>query len=71
VRPADGLRLLLGATAHRSEGSAANRGFRSDENDPGLPGELFDGPNADTFASGRADLAATPTQPYPPANCKT
>jgi len=27
--------------------------------------------NPDTFASGRADLAATPTQPYPPANCKT
>jgi TonB dependent receptor len=53
MRPADGLRLLLGATAHRSEGSAANRGFRSDENDPSVPGELFDDPNADTFASGR------------------
>ena len=53
VRPAEGLRLLLGATAHRSEGSAANRGYRSDENDPSVPGELFDDPNADTFASGR------------------
>jgi len=53
VQPTDGLRLLLGATAHRSEGSAANRGFRSDENDPSRPGELFDDPNADTFASGR------------------
>jgi hypothetical protein len=53
LQPVDGLRFRLGATAHRSEGSAADRGFRSDENDPGHPGELFDNPNADTFASGR------------------
>jgi hypothetical protein len=53
VRPAEGLRLLLGATAHRSEGSAAFRGFRSDENDPSVPGELLDNPNADTFSYGR------------------
>src|SRR5439155_24824512 len=53
VRPAEGLRLLLGAPAHRSEASAATRGYRSDENDPSVPGELFDDPNADTFASGR------------------
>jgi len=53
LRPVDGLRLLLGATAHRSEGSAADRGFRSDENDPSVPGELLDDPNADTFARGR------------------
>jgi len=53
LRPADGLHLLLGATAHRSEGSAADRGFRSSENDPGVPGELLDGPNPDTFSYGR------------------
>jgi hypothetical protein len=45
--------LLLGLTAHRSEGNAAYRGFRSFENDPALVGELFDAPNADTFAYGR------------------
>ena len=53
LRPAEGLRLLLGATAHRSEGAAAFRGFRSDENDPGVPGEHLDDPNADTFSYGR------------------
>lgn len=53
LRAADGLRLLLGATAHRSEGPAANRGFRSNENDPGVPGERLDGPNPDTFSYGR------------------
>lgn len=53
LRPAEGLRLLLGATAHRSEGSAADRGFRADENDPSVPGELLDNPNADTFSYGR------------------
>ena len=53
LHPAEGLRLLLGATAHRSEGSAASRGFRANENDPSVPGELFDDPNADTFSSGR------------------
>jgi hypothetical protein len=53
LHPADGVHFRLGATAHRSEGSAAWRGFRSDENDPGLPGELFDNPNADQYAYGR------------------
>jgi hypothetical protein len=53
LRPADDVSFRLGATAHRAEGSAAYRGFRSDENDPGLPGELFDNPNADTNANGR------------------
>jgi hypothetical protein len=53
LRPAEGLHLLLGATAHRSEGSAADRGFRADENDPGVPGELLDNPNADAFSYGR------------------
>ena len=53
AQPFDGLELRLGATAHRSDGSAAHRGFRSDENDPGLPGEFLDNPNADTYAEGR------------------
>jgi hypothetical protein len=47
------LQLLLGATAARSTGPAAWRGFRTFENDPGLLGELRDDPNADTFAQGR------------------
>jgi len=53
LRPARGLEVRVGATAHRSDGSAAGRGFRPDENDPGLPGERFDDPNADTFGYGR------------------
>jgi hypothetical protein len=53
LRPADDLRLRLGATAHRSEGSAADRGFRSNENDASVPGELLDDPNPDTFSDGR------------------
>jgi hypothetical protein len=47
------LQVLLGATAHRSEGAGANRGFRPSENDQGLVGELFDDPNAGTQARGR------------------
>jgi len=53
LHPAEGVHLCLGATAHRADGSAAYRGFRSDENDPGVPGELFDDPNADQYAYGR------------------
>jgi hypothetical protein len=53
LQPAEGVHFRLGATAHRADGSAAYRGFRSDENDPGIPGELFDGPNADQYAYGR------------------
>ncbi len=45
--------LLLAGTAHRSEGTAANIGFRAIENDQGVVGELFDQPNAFTFARGR------------------
>ena len=45
--------LLVGATASRTEGANANRGFRAPENDQGVIGELFDQPNADTFARGR------------------
>ena len=48
-----GLRLRLSGTASKTTGAGANRGFRATENDPGLPGELFDNPNADSFASGR------------------
>jgi hypothetical protein len=47
------VRLLAGATASRTETAGANRGFRVTENDQGLPGELFDDPNADTYARGR------------------
>jgi hypothetical protein len=47
------LRLLLGAAAYRSEASSAWRGFRAGENDQGLLGELFDDPNAGSYARGR------------------
>jgi hypothetical protein len=47
------VQLLLGATAHRSDGSGAYRGFRPGENDQGLVGDLFDEPNAATHARGR------------------
>lgn len=47
------LQVLLGATAHRSEGSGAFRGFRPGENDQGLVGDLFDDPNAATHSRGR------------------
>jgi hypothetical protein len=45
--------LLFGATAHRSDGPNAWRGFRPEENDQGLVGERRDQPNADTFGRGR------------------
>jgi hypothetical protein len=44
---------LIGATAHQSEGVGGNRGFRADENDQGVLGEVYSEPNAGTFASGR------------------
>jgi hypothetical protein len=47
------LALLAGATASRTEIPGANRGFRAEENDQGLVGELFDNPNADTYSRGR------------------
>jgi hypothetical protein len=46
-------RLVLGATAARTEGAPANQGFRVNENDHGLIGELYDNPNANTMARGR------------------
>jgi hypothetical protein len=44
---------LIGATAHKSEGIGGNRGFRADENDQGVIGEVFSDANAQTFARGR------------------
>ena len=52
-RQTDRLFLLFGLTAGRSEGIAANRGFRAIENDAALLGEVFTNPNARTYAQGR------------------
>lgn len=49
----DHLFLLMGATAGRSEGLSASRGFNAAENDNGVLGEVFIDPNARTFAQGR------------------
>jgi hypothetical protein len=38
--------FLFGATASQTSGLASSRGFHADENDPGLPGEVFTDPNA-------------------------
>ena len=47
-------RLALSAAAVAAKGTAANRGFRADENDPMLIGEAFTNPNATVNAtSGR------------------
>jgi hypothetical protein len=45
--------FLFGATASQTAGLGANRGFHVDENDPGLAGEVFTDPNANTDARGR------------------
>jgi hypothetical protein len=45
--------FLFGATASQTDGLGANRGFHVDENDPGLAGEVFTDPNANTDARGR------------------
>jgi hypothetical protein len=47
------LRLLIGGTASRSDGPAANRGFLASENDHGLVGERLETPNATTNSRGR------------------
>ena len=47
------LLVLFGGTAGRSEGWASNRGYRYDENDTTVLGEVFADPNAYTFAKGR------------------
>src|SRR5262249_17438273 len=43
---------LAVATAHRAKGQGGNRGFHVTENDQGLIGELFENPNASTYAGG-------------------
>lgn len=43
----------IGGTASASVGSGGNRGFTAIENDPGVPGELFTNPNAQSYARGR------------------
>jgi hypothetical protein len=57
----DRLYLLFGATAALAEGSGGSRGYRPDENDQDVLGELFTNPNAATHARGRlfADRAFT------------
>ena len=45
--------FMLGLTAGRSEGIAANRGFGPLENDDGLVGEAYVNPNALAHAQGR------------------
>ncbi len=45
--------FLMGATAGRSEGIAANLGFGPLENDASVLGEVFIDPNARTYAQGR------------------
>ncbi len=47
------LYLLIGGTAGRSEGWASNVGFRHNENDNAVLGEVFVDPNANPFATGR------------------
>lgn len=47
------LGLRLAATAYRSDGPGANRGYAAGENDQGLVGERLEDPNATTFARGR------------------
>lgn len=45
--------MLFGASAHRSDGLAGNRGFHVNENDVGVLGEAFQNPNALTYTRGR------------------
>lgn len=45
--------MLFGASAQRSDGYGANPGFLASENDTGVPGVLFEDPNALTYARGR------------------
>lgn len=42
-----------GVSASRSEAQASHPGFRSDENDQGVMGALFENPNANTYPLGR------------------
>ncbi len=45
--------MLFGATAAQTKGSPGNQGYRINENEQGIVGELFDNPNADTLKDGR------------------
>jgi hypothetical protein len=47
------LYLLIGGTAGRSGGWASNRGYKYNENDIAVLGEVFTDPNANTFAKAR------------------
>lgn len=44
--------MIAGATAGRSSGPAASRGFQLFENDDAIPGDVGSNPNASTFAQG-------------------
>jgi hypothetical protein len=44
---------MAGAIAYRGEGSIGNRGFRAQENDQGVIGEVFENPNAASYSFGR------------------
>jgi len=52
-RETERLFLLFGLTAGRSEGLSAYRGFRANENDAALLGDVFTNPNSRTYAQGR------------------
>jgi hypothetical protein len=45
--------MLFAASAQRSDGYAANTGFHANENDTGVLGELFENPNASSYARAR------------------
>ena len=51
--PREHFRMRVSGTASKTTGAGANRGFFSSENDPGVPGEIYDNPNADSFKTGR------------------
>jgi len=42
-----------GISAYLARGSGANRGFRANENDQGVIGEIFENPNASSYSEGR------------------
>jgi hypothetical protein len=46
-------RTRFDGAAYRSDAIGGNRGFRVLENDPGIVGEVFENPNAGTYARGR------------------
>ena len=50
--------MVIGATAHKSNGTGGNRGFRPDENDQGVLGEVFSDPNASTMRAGGCSSSA-------------